>query len=421
MQIHRAYKFCLDLNKVQTTQMWGNAGLARFVWNWGLAARKKHYEEVVKPAKERGEKTSSLTLYDQINAWYQVKPLLAPWAKDYSSRVPESALTDLAQAYQNFFEGLKTGRKVGLPKFKKRGKHDSFRIRGKIDFTKTQIKLPRLGQLKIKGTTIQVQGRILYATISRTADQWFISLTVEQEAVEMATPSGESIGIDLGLTHFATLSDGIVIESPRPLERNLRRLRHLNKALARSQRNSKRREKLKIRLARQYARIANIRNTFLHQTTAKLIREHPAIGIEDLAVANLGKNKHLARGIHDQGWGECRRQLTYKTNWQNVSLLVADRFYPSSQLCNQCGNKKEMPLAQRIYLCPACGWTADRDYNAACNLKPVAVLSTETLNAQGGDVRPVNDWQFPWNCVPSSQTSLRSISEPVLSDAEITG
>ena len=421
MQINRAYKFCLDLNNQQASQMWGNAGLARFVWNWGLAARKKHYEEVVKPAKERGEKASSLTLYDQINAWYQAKPLLAPWAKDYSSKIPESALADLAQAYQNFFAGLKTGRKVGLPKFKKRGKHDSFRLRGKIDLTKTQIRLSRLGCLKIKGTTIQVQGRILYATISRTADQWFISLTVEQEAFELETPIGESVGIDLGLTHFATLSDGTVIESPRPLERNLRRLRSLNKALARSQRNSKRRAKLKIRLARQHARIASIRNTFLHQTTAKLIKEHPALGLEDLAVANLGKNKHLARHINDQGWGEFRRQANYKTTWSNVTLLVADRFYPSSQLCAQCGNRQEMPLAQRIYRCPTCGWTADRDYNAACNLKPVAVLSTETLNAQGGDIRPVNDWQFPWSCVPSSQTSLRSISEPVLSTAEITG
>jgi putative transposase len=260
-----------------------------------------------------------------------------------------------------------------------------------------------LGWLRIKGSTCRLSGQILYASVTRTADRWFMSLTVAKEIAEPAVPMGEAVGIDLGIKVFATLSDGTIIESPRALLHNLRQLRALNKALARSQRNSARRKEVIQRLARKHARVANIRNTFIHQTTIKLVREHPAIGLEDLAVGNLQRNHKLARAIVDQGWGEFRRQLSYKAAWYGAQVVVADRFFPSSQLCSGCGHRQAMPLEIRLFICGSCGLEIDRDLNAAINLRPVAVLPTETLNAHGGDVSPDSVWQIPMKCEPSSQ------------------
>jgi putative transposase len=255
----------------------------------------------------------------------------------------------------------------------------------------------------VAGCASRFRGRVLFATVSQTAGRWFVSLTVEREIADPVVVAGGPVGIDLGISTFAVLSDGTAIAGPNSLDRNLRQLRRLNKALARSQRASNRRKALKARLARKHARVAAIRATFLHQTTAKLVSEHPAIGIEDLATANLVKNHKLARRIVDQGWAEFRRQLEYKLAWAGGALVVADRFFPSSQLCSGCGHRQAMPLAERTYRCGSCGLEIDRDLNAARNLKPVAVMPTETLTAHGGDVSPDREaWRIPVKCEPSS-------------------
>jgi putative transposase len=397
--IHQAYRFPLDVNDRQATALASSAGLARYVWNWGLAERQRHYAEVVRPARERGEKVRSLTLFDQINEWNRVKADIAPWCEGMSTRIPELALADLDAAFKAWWSG-----RCRPPRFKAKGRiRPAFRTRGAIVVEAERIRLPSMGRLRVAGRASRFRGRVLFATVSRVAGRWSVSLTVEREIADPVTPLGEPVGIDLGISTFAALSDGTRITAPNALERNRRQLRRLNKALARSQRSSNRRKALKARLARKHARVAAIRSTFLHQTTARLVREHPAIGIEDLAVANLTHNHRLACRIVDQGWSEFRRQLAYKLAWSGGTLVVADRFFPSSQICSGCGHRRAMPLAERTYRCGSCGLEIDRDLNAARNLCPVAVMPTGTLNAHGGVVSPGGDaWQIPVKCEPSA-------------------
>jgi putative transposase len=410
METLRGYRFELDPNDRQRTQLTRAAGLARFVWNWGLAARQDHYEQVVKPARERGEKVSGLSRFDQINAWNAVKDEVAPWAREHSSRIAEYALDDLEAAYAAWFRGLKTKRRVGRPRFKVKDRSPArFRTRGGVSVDANGVSLPRIGRLRIKGKTCRVpdDATIRFATVSERAGRWYVSLTVRETIAEPVTPVGEPVGIDVGLAHSVVLSTGDVIESPRVLRANLARLRRAQKALSRSQRNSARRKKDAARVARLHARVANVRSAWLHGVSNRLTREHAVIGHEDLALAGLIRRRRgfrHARAWSDLGAGELFRQLAYKAAWRGVTIVTADRSHPSSQLCSGCGaQNRALTLKDRTFSCPACGLLIDRDHNAALNLRPVAVMPTETLNARRGGVSPGSEttWQLPLKREPS--------------------
>ena len=247
-------------------------------------------------------------------------------------------------------------RKVGFPKSKKKGVKDSCRFStGAIKALGSHVQLPRLGKIRVKETT-EVKGRILSATISREADRWFVSFAVERERDEPKAPAGGAAGVDLGIESFAVVSDGEVLQSPRPLERGLKRLRRLQKKHARKQKGSSNRRKSAVRLGRHHRRIRNQRRDFLHKVTTKLAKTKRAIVVEDLRVRNMsvsargtqdspGKNVRaksgLNRSILDQGWGEFRRMLEYKTVWYGSELVVAPAFYPSSKTCSGCGFVKK--------------------------------------------------------------------------------
>ena len=266
--------------------------------------------------------------------------------------------------------------------------------------------MPRLGVLRTKGHRRSIEGVIRFASISEQAGRWFVALTVVRDLSATLAPTGAPVGIDIGLTNSLVLSTGEIIQSPRALKMNLAKLRHAQKAVARSQRNSMRRRHKVVHIARLHAQIGNIRSTWLHSVSSRLTREYVAIGHENLAIAGLMRRKRgfrHARTWADLGAAELFRQLDYKAAWRGVTIIIADRFYPSSKLCSSCGwYNANLTLKDRLFVCSVCGLTLDRDLNAALNLRPVVVMPTDTLNARGENVRPDLVWQIPLRREPSS-------------------
>jgi putative transposase len=380
MLITRAYRYELDPNNSQRSHLAQHAGVARFAYNWGLAQRLHLYKT------NQGDTrfTDAMKQHKLLNS---LKKTEFPWMYETSKCAPQEALRDLHRAFQNFYRGLKKGQSIGFPKFKKRGVRDSFRLTGSIRFHKRSIQLPRIGTIKIKEKRKQYYcGRILSATVRRRADRWFVSVTVALDVPEPQSAKGAPVGVDLGIKTLATLSDGTSVVNPHALRRRLRKLRQLHKSVSRKKKGSKNREKAKLRLARMYLHIFNIRQDTLHKLTTHLAKSHSKVVVEDLNVSGMLKNRRLARAIADVGFYEFRRQLEYKCKWYGSELVVVSRTFPSSKLCSKCGHKKkELSLSEREYHCEACGLEIDRDLNAALNL--VAVSLPETLNACGEEVR----------------------------------
>jgi putative transposase len=220
--------------------------------------------------------------------------------------------------------------------------------------------------------TLRFAGKLMSATVSRVADRWFVSITVDTPD-SSHLPKAENqgaVGVDLGVSTLATLSTGEAIPGPKPHKALLDRLRRLSRSLSRKQKGSANRKKAGARLAKLHARIANIRSDALHKLTTDLTRRFHTIGIEDLNVRGMMKNRHLARSFADMSFFEFRRQLEYKAAMRGGQVVVADRFYASSKTCSACGHKLgDLPLSVRQWACPVCGAVHDRDVNAAINLK----------------------------------------------------
>jgi putative transposase len=291
---------------------------------------------------------------------------------------------------------------MGFPRFKKRGRtRDACRFTTgplRVEADRKHITLPRIGTLKTHESTRKLarrleQGtaRIVAATISRTADSWYVSFTVE---VQRHVPAGSNrtsvVGVDVGIRHLAVLSTGVVVPNPQALQLSLRKLRRLDRELHRRAPRSRRRNQTRRRLARVHARVANLRHDAVHKLTTTLATQHGTIVVEQLNLAGMVRNRRLARALSDASLAELRRQLAYKTSWYGSRLVVADRFYPSSKTCSACGRAKaKLTLAERTFTCEACGLRIDRDLNAARNLaklaQDVAQSGWETLSARGAD------------------------------------
>jgi len=362
VKINRAYRYEMKPNADQRILLAKHAGTARFAYNWGLARRITLYQEEKKS-------TNAMVQHRELN---QLKQTEYPWMYEVSKCAPQEALRDLERAFKNFFAGLKTGKKAGFPKFKKKGVHDSFRLTGSIKIKDKAVQLPRLGVIRLKEKS-QTSGRILSATVNREADRWYVSLSCETEISDPIPVKGEIIGIDVGLKHFAALSDGAKIEAPKPLAKYLKRLKRLSRKHSRKQKGSHSRRKSALALARLHRRIRNIRQDFLHKLTTNLAKTKSEIVVEDLNIRGMLRNNRLSRHIADVGWGEFRRQLSYKTVWYGSMLTTVNRFYPSSKTCSNCGHVlEEMPLNIREWDCPSCDTHHDRDINAAKNLQKQA-------------------------------------------------
>lgn len=392
MKVDEAFKYELKPNNKQIGLLAKHCGVARFAWNWALARR----QELYKTREGRERFTNAIAQHRELNA---LKKAEFPWMYEVSKCAPQEALRNLDQAYANMIRRIKNHeKKIGKPKFKKKGVHDSFRLTGAINISGNQIQLPRIGGICTKEPTSKFNGRILSAAISREADRWYCSLAVESARPNPQSIEGEIIGIDLGITCFATISNGETIEeihSPKPLRRNIRKLRRFHRQLSHKQKGSQNRKKAQLKLARLYRRIKNIRQDFLAQKTSELAKTKSVICLEDLNVSGMMKNHHLARSIGDEGWGDFRRQLEYKTTWYGSRLITIPRFYPSSKRCNHCGaTNNNLTLSDRTWACLNCGVINERDPNAAKNIREcgIEILATESFsgsNACGVDVRPL--------------------------------
>jgi putative transposase len=340
-----------------------------------------------------------MDLHRELNALKQSE---LAWMYDVSKCAPQEALRHLDTAFAHFFrrcalqrDGKLRGGKVGYPQ-RKTKKHGlgSFRLTGSMVVFSDAIQLPRLGRLRLKehGYLPTKGVKVLSATVSEQGGHWYVSVQVEQEqAVPVNT--GPVVGVDLGVKSLATLSDGTVIPNPKPLKRRLKKLRRLHRAVSRKHKGGKNRRKAARKLAKQYRTVANQRANTLHQVTTRLAKTKAVIVIEDLHVAGMLKNHHLAQAIADVGFAELRRQLTYKAAWYGSRVVLADRWEPSSKTCSGCGWVDDnLDLSDRVFVCrnparPDCGLVLDRDLNAASNLSKLAKLagsSSESENACGG-------------------------------------
>ncbi|MHA1971181.1 MAG: RNA-guided endonuclease InsQ/TnpB family protein [Candidatus Thorarchaeota archaeon] len=380
MLINKAYRYELDPNNIQRSSLAQHAGVARFAYNWGLDQRIKQY----KNKQDDDRFTDSMRQHKLLNS---LKKDQFPWMYETSKCAPQEALRDLHTAFKNFYRGLKSGKKIGFPRFKRRGVRDSFRLTGTIKFHERAIQLPRIGKVRLKEKRkCYCSGKILSVTVRRRANRWFVSVTVEEDILDPHPVRGTPVGVDLGIKTLATLSNGTTYANPRAMGRRLRKLRQLSKSLSRKKKGSKNREKAKLRLAKMYLSIFNIRQDTLHKLTTYLAKSHSKVVIEDLNVSWMLKNRRLARAIADVGFCEFRRQLEYKCGWYGSELVIVSRTFPSSKICSRCGHrKKELSLSEREYHCEQCGLVIDRDFNAALNL--VVVSLPETENACGEEVR----------------------------------
>ncbi len=377
MTVTQAFRYELDPTGRQQRLLAKAAGTARYAFNWGLALCKR--------LLDAGQPVPHAAELHRL--WNAEKPQRS-WVYGASKCCGQEALRDLDRALAHFWRERQAGRRIGFPRFRrKHGRRDSFRLTGSIKVHPREVSLPRIGCVRTKETTEKFHGRILSATVGREADRWYVSLTVEVERDDPQPVEGPVVGVDLGLKSLAVLSDGARLESPKPLAKALRRLRHRQRLHSRKQRGSRNRRKSAVGLARLHRRIGCRRTDFLHKATTDLAKTKSVIVVEDLSVRGMIRNHSLARSIADAGWSEFRRMLEYKTQWYGSQLVVAPRFYPSTKTCSACGHiQDEMPLGDRVFRCEACGLEIDRDLNAARNLASlVAGSSPETLNACGAE------------------------------------
>jgi putative transposase len=371
MLVRQAFRYELAPTANQRAALANHAGAARWAWNWGLDIRRKAW-------RRRGERLNAIDLHRLLNHLKRLPRY--GWLYEVSKCAPQEALRDLDRAYANAWHGRRAGRRVGLPRFKKKGScPERFRLTGAIRVEQGAVVLPRIGRVRTKEETCKFRGRILSATCRREADRWYVALTVEVRRPDPVQVDGPVVGVDRGIRCFAVCSDGTKIDSPRAYTSSLRRLRRRARAVARKQPGSANRRKAVLRLARGHRRIRNQRVDALHKATTALAKAKSVIVVEDLHVAGLLRNRHIARAIADQGWAEFHRQLAYKCRWYGSELVVAPRFYPSTKTCSRCkAVKTALPLGVRSFNCTTCGLVLDRDLNAARNLARLAKVEAPT-------------------------------------------
>ena len=375
-------KVQLRPNNKQLTKLFQYASCTRFAYNWAIAREQENHKQGNKflSDNELRKEFTQLKKHEE----YQ-------WLTQISNNVTKQAIKDACNSYKRFFKGLSK-----YPKFKskKNSKQSFYQDNVVIRFTDTHVKIEgfagskRHNKQKLNWIKLCEKGRIptnckyMNPRITYDGLHWFVSVSVEVDDNTNAPPKSEGVGIDLGIKDLAFCSDRNtyknINKSPkvkklekkkRRLQRSISRRYNMNKEGVRYKKTSNiiKREKELLKLSR---RLTNIRRNHLHQITSEIIKRKPSfICIEDLNVSGMMKNKHLSKSIQQQGFREFRRQIEYKAKWNNIPLIIADRFFPSSKLCSCCGEiKKDLKLSDRIYKCD-CGNIIDRDYQASLNLK----------------------------------------------------
>ncbi len=377
MRHKRAYCYRCYPTSEQADVLGRTFGCARFVYNWALRLRTDAYygrQERVSYA----DTSAALTVLKR-------EPGMV-WLTEVSSVPTQQALRHLDRAFRNFFEG-----RTKYPAFhKKHGVQaaeyttSAFRWDAEsqsLTLAKMDIPLPiRWSRPLPSGATPST------VTVTRdTAGRYFVSILVEEEIAPLPPAEASAVGLDLGLHDAVVLNTGEKVGNPRFFHRDAHRLAKVQRRLAKKQRGSKNRDKARRKVARFHARIADRRRDFLHQLSTRLIRENQTICVESLQVKAMAKHPTLAQAIHDVGWGELVRQLTYKAQWYGRTLVALDTWYPSSKRCSACGHVlASLSLDTRRWTCPECGAIHDRDVNAAKNVLAAGLA----VSACGEAVRP---------------------------------
>ncbi|MDD2536768.1 MAG: IS200/IS605 family element RNA-guided endonuclease TnpB [Macromonas bipunctata] len=376
MDIKRAYRFRFYPTPEQETLLAQTFGCVRVVYNHMLHLRSEAWEQ---RQEHMGYHATSAAL-----TLLKKQPEYA-WLNDVSSVPLQQALRHLQTAFGNFF--AKRGR---YPQFKRKGSHQSaeytasaFRWDGQA------LKLARMdAPLDVRWSRQIPQGaKVTTVTVSKdAAGRYFVSLLCDDVACTKPEVP-KQVGIDLGLTHFAILSDGEKIPAPNAFRKHEKKLAKLQRKLAKKKKGSKNRTKARLKVAKLHAKIADIRKDFTHKLSTRLVHENQVITIETLAAKNMQKNRKLAKSIGDAGWAEFVRQLEYKARWYGRELVKIDRWHPSSKRCSDCGYTAEkMPLNVRQWTCPECGANHDRDINAARNI----LAAGRAVSARGEAASPVS-------------------------------
>ncbi len=360
----KAFKFRLYPNKLQAELINKHLGSNRFVYNHFLAKRIELYKE--------NQKT--LTYNQCANSLPKLKKEFE-WLKEIDSISLQQTLRNLDLAYQNFFREIKKGNKnQGFPKFKsKKDNRKSYRTNvtnNNIRVEGNKIKLPKLGLVKFAKSK-EVDGIIKNVTISIVpSGKYFISILCEVPELVKLPASPNNIGIDLGIKDFAITSEAEIIDNPKYYHRYEKKLAKLQRQLSRKKKGSRNRNKARIKVARLHEKITNTRTDFLQKLSTRLINENQIICLEDLNIEGMVKNHKLAKSISDVSWNSFAIMLNYKAEWYGREIVVIDRYYPSSKLCNICGWKyNDLNLSIRNWECPECNTNHNRDVNAAINIR----------------------------------------------------
>lgn len=380
-QMIKSIKVRLNPNNKQLTKLFQYAGCDRFAYNWAISREQDNYKQGNKFLSDSELRKEFTQLKKQSE--YQ-------WLNEVSNNVTKQAIKDACNTYKRFFKG-----QCKYPKFKSK-KHSTpsfYQDNIKIQFTDTHVKVEsfsmskKQNKQKLNWIKLCEKGRIptdcKYMNPRFTYDglYWYVSVGIEVND-NTTLPSNEGIGIDLGIKDLAICSDGNTyknINKTQTVKKLGKKKRRLQRSISRKYEENKKGAsycktsniiKSEKELLKLNHRLTNIRQNYLHQTSAKIVKREPSfICIEDLNVSGMMKNKHLSKAVQQQGFYEFRRQIEYKTMWNNIPVVIADRFFPSSKLCSCCGSiKKDLKLSDRIYKCE-CGNIIDRDYQAALNLK----------------------------------------------------
>ncbi|MDK0652831.1 transposase [Clostridium perfringens] len=380
-KLKRAYKIEINPTDDQKSKIHQTIGVSRFIYNFYIAHNKEIYEK-------EGKFVSGMDFSKWLNNEYIPNNQDKKWIKEVSSKATKQAIMNGDKAFKDFFKKAK-----GFPRFKKKKNQDVkayFPKNNKTDWTleRHRVKIPTLGWVRLKEFGYIPKNSVVKSgTVSQKADRYYVSILVEETYIKISNPNNEGLGIDLGIKEFAICSNGNKFKNinktstvkkiekklkreQRKLSRKYESLKIRNKNVKEGRATRQNIQKQVVKVQRLHQRLANIRTDYINKTVFSIVKQKPSyITIEDLAVSNMMKNKHLSKAISSQKFFEFKTKLMSKCKQNNIELRIVDRFYPSSKTCSNCGKiKKDLKLSDRIYKCD-CGFTIDRDLNASINLK----------------------------------------------------